>query len=360
MAPNRSIDLRPAHGHGALRVVALRDSRRPGLVAASGQTRWPPARRSRGAALTLTLNTAGPLTGARSRWLSSQPSATDSRPHHHHVPRHEQTLIATASSRTTAGSRCGTFNRAELTADVLVRDVSPAPLTGYIADTTGSTRTTPRRAAWGSGRLLERPVMVPRPTPSALAISATVTSWASYRGRATGLLRGELGGRPPRGRGPARRPADRRPLGDQFPLELGERGEDMEDQAAGAGGGVDPLCSEANATPRSASVLQSPPDAEATGPAGPAATPPACPRPGGAPGTTLAPAVRPVSPARFGEDLLTARRAQRVVCPPGSGARNPGVADTLAGERMHRKAHQPRSCTGTRPRDASFRALIPD
>jgi len=63
-----SAGLRPAHGHGALRVVALRDSRRPGLVAASGQTRWPPARRSRGAALTLTLNTAGPLTGARSRW----------------------------------------------------------------------------------------------------------------------------------------------------------------------------------------------------------------------------------------------------------------------------------------------------
>src|SRR5882724_10625485 len=58
----------PPHGHGALRIVALRDSRRPGLVAASGQTRWPPARRSRGAALTLTLNTAGPLTGARSRW----------------------------------------------------------------------------------------------------------------------------------------------------------------------------------------------------------------------------------------------------------------------------------------------------
>ena len=31
--------------HGALRIVALRDSRRPGLTAASGQTRWPPARR---------------------------------------------------------------------------------------------------------------------------------------------------------------------------------------------------------------------------------------------------------------------------------------------------------------------------
>ena len=46
--------------HGASRIVALRDSRRPGLAAASGQSRWPPGRRSRGAALTLTLNTAGP------------------------------------------------------------------------------------------------------------------------------------------------------------------------------------------------------------------------------------------------------------------------------------------------------------
>ena len=31
--------------YGALRIVALRDSRRPGLAAAGGQTRWPPARR---------------------------------------------------------------------------------------------------------------------------------------------------------------------------------------------------------------------------------------------------------------------------------------------------------------------------
>ena len=62
-----SLDLRPEHGHGALRIVALRDSRRPDLMAASGQTRWPPTRRSRGAALTLTLNTAGPLTGDHSQ-----------------------------------------------------------------------------------------------------------------------------------------------------------------------------------------------------------------------------------------------------------------------------------------------------
>src|SRR5271166_4842605 len=58
-------DMRPAHGRGALRIVALRDSRRPGLVATSGQTRWPPAVLRR--PLTLTLNTAGPLTGASSR-----------------------------------------------------------------------------------------------------------------------------------------------------------------------------------------------------------------------------------------------------------------------------------------------------
>src|SRR6266704_73457 len=41
--------------------------------------------------------------------------------------------------------------------------------------------------------------MVPRPTPSALAISATVTSWALYRARASLVCSGEsLAGRPPR------------------------------------------------------------------------------------------------------------------------------------------------------------------
>src|SRR5271168_1025604 len=78
----------------------------------AGRTRWP---------LTLTLNIAGPLTGA-----NSQPRATDSRPHHHDVPRHEPTLIAAVSSRTTAGSRCGTFRSAGLTADRTLSNVSPA------------------------------------------------------------------------------------------------------------------------------------------------------------------------------------------------------------------------------------------
>ena len=72
---------------------------------------------------------------------------------------------------------------------------------------------------------------------------ATVTSWALYRALASLVCSGEslaglLPGRPRAPRGGAAR---RRPLGDQLPLELGERGEDMEDQTAGAGGGVDPL-----------------------------------------------------------------------------------------------------------------------
>src|ERR1700733_5444569 len=54
--------------------------------------------------------------------------------------------------------------------------------------------------------------------------------------------------------GPRGSPAHRRPLDDQLPLELGQRGEDAEDQSAGAGSGVDPLM-QANATPRSASAL---------------------------------------------------------------------------------------------------------
>jgi hypothetical protein len=64
--------------------------------------------------------------------------------------------------------------------------------------------------------------MVPRPTPSALAISATVTSWALYRARASLVCSGEsLAGRPP-----ARRSA---PARTRLPLELGQRGEDIED-----------------------------------------------------------------------------------------------------------------------------------
>ena len=48
--------------------VIIRDGYGPDSMAASAQSRWPPTRRSRGAALTLTLNAAGPLTGAHSRW----------------------------------------------------------------------------------------------------------------------------------------------------------------------------------------------------------------------------------------------------------------------------------------------------
>ncbi len=93
-------------------------------MAASGQTRWPPTRRSRGGALTPTLERRGTAHRALTAGgVDSQPSTTDSRRHHHHEP----TLIAAASSRTTAGSRRGTFSQAELTADEPVRNVSPAP-----------------------------------------------------------------------------------------------------------------------------------------------------------------------------------------------------------------------------------------
>ncbi len=43
----------------------------------------------------------------------------------------------------------------------------------------------------------------------------------------------------------------------------------------------------------------------------------------------------------------------------GGGLLSPGWV-TLAGERVHRKVHEPRSCTETPTCDAGFRALIPD
>jgi hypothetical protein len=58
----------------------------------------------------------------------------------------------------------------------------------------------------------------------------------------------------------------------------------------------------------------------------------------------------------IGKDLLAVRRVQRVglfVQVLGC-AGHPGVADTLAGERVHRKAHESRSCTETRLCDEDF------
>jgi hypothetical protein len=43
LTTHRSIDLRPVPGHGAMRIVASVTAGDPGLVAASGQARWPPA-----------------------------------------------------------------------------------------------------------------------------------------------------------------------------------------------------------------------------------------------------------------------------------------------------------------------------
>jgi hypothetical protein len=85
--------------------------------------------------------------------------------------------------------------------------------------------------------------MVPRPTPSAPGEfgHGDVPGLIPCSGQGD-LGWGELGGPAAHAAaGPRGRPAHRRPLGDQFPLELGQRGEDVEDQPAGAGGGIDPL-----------------------------------------------------------------------------------------------------------------------
>src|SRR6266571_6106011 len=146
---------------------------------------------------------------------------------------------------TGAGQRAGSVTGA-------VREVHGlSPLTGRlrsplalnIADTTGSARTTPRRAAWRSGRLLERPVdgaAADAQRPGDLGYG-DVLGFVPGPGQ-PGLLRGEFGGPAAQAAaGPRGGAAHRRPLGGQLPLELGERGEDMEDQTADAGGGVDPL-----------------------------------------------------------------------------------------------------------------------
>jgi len=118
--------MRSAHGHGALRIVALRDSRQPGLVATSGQTRRPPARRLAAPAHTHAEHRRTAHRCQQPAARNSQPRATDSHPRHHDVPRHEPTLIAAVRSRTTAGSRCGTFSGAGLTADRTLSNVSLA------------------------------------------------------------------------------------------------------------------------------------------------------------------------------------------------------------------------------------------
>src|ERR1017187_1041761 len=58
----------------------------PSLVAPPGRPGMPPTHRSRGAALTLSLNAAGPPTGARSRWRGTAiPARVADVGHHHRV-----------------------------------------------------------------------------------------------------------------------------------------------------------------------------------------------------------------------------------------------------------------------------------
>src|SRR6266571_192473 len=151
--------------------------------------------------------------------------------------------------------------------------------------------------------------MVPRPTPSALAISATVTSWALYRARASLVCSGEsLAGRPPRrprARAAARPTAARSAISSRSNSASAAKMWKIRRPVLVV---VSiPSCSDANATP-------------AAGQRG------------------------------VGEDLLAARRVQRVGLPVQvlGGAGDPGVADTLAGERVHGKVHESQSCTETR------------
>ena len=67
----------------------------------------------------------------------------------HHDALHEPTLIAAARSQMTASSPRGTFSQAELTAELPVRNLSPAP---NERDRAGQTGTLPMRRRSGSGR----------------------------------------------------------------------------------------------------------------------------------------------------------------------------------------------------------------
>jgi len=79
--------------------------------------------------------------------------------------------------------------------------------------------------------------MVPRPTPNALAISATVTSRAAYRARASRTCSGEsLAGRPPIR--PRTRAAALSAINSR---SNSANAANVEDQAPGAGGGIDAL-----------------------------------------------------------------------------------------------------------------------
>ena len=99
--------------------------------------------------------------------------------------------------------------------------------------------------------------MVPRPTPSALAISATVMSRASYRARARAIWAGEsLAGRPParpRARAAARPTAARSAISSRSNSASAAK---MWNTSRPVLVVVSiPSCRDANATPRSASAL---------------------------------------------------------------------------------------------------------
>src|SRR6266568_5474298 len=207
--------------------------------------------------------------------------------------------------------------------------------------------------------------MVLRPTPSALAISATVTSRASYRARASLTCSGEsLAGRPPRrprARAAARPTAARSAISSRSNSASAAKMWKIRRPVLVV---VSiPSCSDANATPAAGQRV----DGLHQMPKRPA-QPVQPPHHQRVPGPQIPHAQRELRPLGqlprrgVGEDLLAARRVQRVGLPVQvlGCAGDPGVADTLAGERVHRKVHEPRSCTETQPCDAGFRALIPD
>jgi hypothetical protein len=90
---------------------------------AAGAGAWPPAADPANSAAAMTPAAVQRLDvadrGQTPVARTSQSSTTDLRRHHDPVPRCEPTLIAAASSQATAGSRCGTFSQAELTAELV-------------------------------------------------------------------------------------------------------------------------------------------------------------------------------------------------------------------------------------------------
>ena len=199
----------------------------------------------------------------------------------------------------------------------------------------------PRRAAWRSGRLLERPVdgaAADAQRPGDLG-HGNVLGFVPGPGQ-PGLLRGEFGGRPPRrprARAAARATAARSAISSRSNSANAAK---MWKTSRPVLVVVSiPSCRDANATPRSASALTVSTRCRSDRPSRSSRHT-----------TSVSPARRyprhRVSSGRSASfpyavsvKIFSARRGQRVGLPVQvlGGTGDPGVADTLADERMHRK-----------------------